>query len=139
MTQTRDCEGRLHPQAEEGLRLFAEGQYFEAHEALELAWREETGAVRDLYRGILQAAVVYLHVKRGNYAGAVKVYGRCMKWLNQWPETCRGVDVEGLRQDLNKVMNEVKRLGPQRLSEFDLSLLKSVKWETKLRAITARE
>jgi predicted metal-dependent hydrolase len=96
-----------------------------------LAWREETGAVRDLYRGILQAAVVYLHVKRGNYAGAVKVYGRCMKWLSRWPETCRGVDVERLRQDLKIVMDEVMRLGPQRLSKFDLSLLRPVQWDVK--------
>lgn len=131
MDPKNDCEGTLHPQAMEGLRLFAEGQYFEAHEALELAWREETGAVRDLYRGILQAAVVYLHVRRGNYAGAVKVYERCMKWLRRWPGTCRGVDVEGLRQDLNKVMNEVKRLGPRRLGKFDPSLLRPVQWEAK--------
>jgi hypothetical protein len=131
MEDVRDCEDALHLRAEDGLRLFAEGQYFEAHEALELAWREETGAVRGLYRGILQAAVVYLHVRRGNYAGAVKVYGRCMKWLRLWPETCRGVEVERLRQDLVKVMDEVKRLGPQRLSEFDLSLLKPVFWKTE--------
>lgn len=131
MTQTRDCEGPLHPQAIEGLRLFAEGQYFEAHEALELAWREETGAVRDLYRGILQAAVVYLHVRRRNYAGAVKVYGRCMKWLNRWPKTCRGVDVEGLRQDLDRVISEVKRLGPGQIGGFDLALLKPVFWDTE--------
>ncbi len=131
MVQAQDCEGPLHPQAIEGLHLFAEGQYFEAHEALELAWREETSAVRELYRGILQAAVVYLHVRRANYAGAVKVYGRCMKWLNRWPATCRGVDVERLRQDLKMVMNEVMRLGPQRLGEFDLSLLKPVQWKVK--------
>lgn len=131
MKDMRDCDGPLHPQAMEGLRLFAEGQYFEAHEALELAWREETGAVRELYRGILQAAVVYLHVKRGNYAGAVKVYERCMKWLRVWPETCRGVDVEGLRRNLVKVMDELKRLGPGRIKEFDLSSLRPAQWEEK--------
>lgn len=129
MDQERDCDGPLHPQAEEGLQLFAEGRYFEAHEALELAWREERGAVRDLYRGILQAAVVYLHVTRGNYAGAVKVYGRCMRWLNHWPDTCRGVFVEELRQNLKKVVSEVERLGPRRINEFDLSLLRPAQWK----------
>ena len=38
----------------DGIRLFNAGQYWRAHEALEAAWREEPGAVRDLYRGILQ-------------------------------------------------------------------------------------
>jgi uncharacterized protein len=126
---TNDCLGALHPQAKEGLRLFNEGKYFEAHEALEAAWRAETGRIRELYQGILQAAVVYHHILRGNYAGAVKVYGRCMKWLNDWPETCRGVDVRQLRADLGHVIAEVQRLGPEHIAEFDRSMLKPVGWE----------
>jgi len=40
-----------------GLLAFNEGQYFEQHEYLELAWNEETRAVRDVYQGILQVGV----------------------------------------------------------------------------------
>ena len=128
---TNDCAGALHPQAKEGLRLFNEGKYFEAHEALETAWRAETGHIRELYQGILQAAVVYHHILRGNYAGAVKVYERCMKWLNVWPETCRGVDVGQLRADLEGVIAEVQRLGPEHIHQFDPSRLKPVVWEER--------
>jgi uncharacterized protein len=120
------CNGSLHPHAVEGLLLINAGHYFEAHEALELAWLEEKGAVRDLYRGILQAAVVYLHVTRANYAGAIKVYGRSQKWLTKWPDVCRGVQVGKLRYDLDKVIAEVRALGPEQLSAFDSSLLKPV-------------
>ncbi len=70
-----------------------QGHYFEAHEALEDAWNAESGKVRDLYRGILQIAVIYLHITRGNYNGAVKVYGRSQKWMQDWPEVCRGIQV----------------------------------------------
>ena len=124
-----DCNGRLHPQALEGLRLFNAGHYFEAHEALEEAWLKEKGAARDLYRGILQAAVVYLHVTRANYAGALKVYGRSQKWLTKWPDVCRGVQVGKLRYDLDKVLTEVRNLGPEQLSQFDSSLLKPITYE----------
>jgi len=123
---TDSCQGDLHPQAMEGIRLFNARHYFEAHEALELAWREERGAVRDLYRGILQAAVVYLHVTRGNYAGAIKVYGRSQKWLNPWPDICRGLHVGLLRKDLDHVIIEVKRLGPDQINTFDYSLFKPI-------------
>ena len=95
-----DCQGQLPPHAKEGLRLFNAGEYFEAHEALESAWREETGEVRRLYQGILEAAVTYLHIQRGKYKGAVKVYGRGMKWLRDWPDVCCGVNVGKLRADL---------------------------------------
>jgi predicted metal-dependent hydrolase len=123
------CNAPLHPQAAEGLRLMNAGKYFEAHEALEAAWNEEEGSVRELYRGILQIAVVYLHIMRRNYNGAVKVYGRSQKWLKDWPDICRGIQVGELRKDAEAVITEVNRLGAERLSEFDRSLLKTVKWE----------
>jgi predicted metal-dependent hydrolase len=123
------CNAPLHPQAAEGLRLFNAGEYFEAHEALEEAWNEEKGPVRDLYRGILQIAVVYLHITRRNYNGAIKVYDRSQKWLKEWPEVCRGIYVEQLRKEAKTVIAEVQRLGAERLSEFDNSLLRPVRWE----------
>lgn len=127
---TNDCSAPLHPQAVEGLRLFNAGEYFEAHEALEDAWNAEKGRVRDLYRGILQIAVVYLHITRGNYNGAVKVYSRSQKWMRDWPDLCRGIHVEELRRDAAAAINEVMRLGAEKMREFDRSLLKPVRWES---------
>jgi predicted metal-dependent hydrolase len=124
-----DCNAPLHPQAIEGIRLFNSGRYFEAHEALEDAWKEEKGGIRELYRGILQIAVVYLHITRNNYDGALKVYGRSIKWLKDWPETCRGVDVGTLRRDARVVFEEVQRLGMKNIGKFNLSLLKPVGWD----------
>lgn len=122
------CNAPLHPQAAEGLRLFNAGEYFEAHEALEDAWNEEKGPVRNLYRGILQVAVVYLHITRRNYNGAIKVYARSQRWIKDWPDICRGIDVEQLRRDAELAITEVRRLGLERMSEFDKSLLKPVHW-----------
>ena len=124
-----DCDGPLHPRARQGLSLFNQGKYFEAHEELEAAWKEEKGGIRRLYQGILEAGVTYLHITRGNYAGAVKVHGRSMKWLKDWPEICRGVDVGQLRKDLETVMVEVHHLGEAGLTTFDRSLLKPVVWK----------
>ena len=125
------CNAPLHPQAAQGLRLFNAGHYFESHEALEDAWNAERGKVRDLYRGILQIAVTYLHVTRGNYNGAIKVYGRSQKWMQDWPEVCRGIRIGQLRRDAEAVINEVKRLGIENIRVFDRSLLKPVQWTEK--------
>src|SRR5687768_12508772 len=105
------CRAPLHPRAVEGLRLFNAREYFEAHEALEDAWNAEPGPVRDLYRGILQVAVVYLHITRRNYNGAVKVYIRSQRWLNPWPEVCRGIEVGELRRNAEIAISELNRLG----------------------------
>jgi predicted metal-dependent hydrolase len=110
------------------MHLFEAGEYWQAHEELEVAWKEETGPVRELYRAILQTAVVYLHITRGNYEGAVKVYGRVQKWIQPWPDVCRGIEIGQLRRDLDTVIEEVERLGPDRLAGFDRSLLRPVRW-----------
>ena len=124
-----DCNAPLHPRAVEGLRLFNEGKYFKAHEALEEAWLDEKGKVRDLYRGILQVGVAYLHITRGNYDGAVKVYKRSQRWLKDWADTCRGIHVEELRRDSEEAINEVMRLGKVRIGEFAATRLKPVRWD----------
>ena len=126
--KSSDCAGNIHPAAIKGMDLFNAGEYWLAHEHLEEAWKEETGAVRELYRAILQTAVVYLHVTRANYNGAIKVYGRVQKWINPWPGVCRGIEIGQLRLDLEAVIAEVKRLGPDRLAGFNHSLLKPVRW-----------
>lgn len=125
-----DCEGDLHLKAEEGIALFNARQYWKAHEALEEAWLEETGQVRHLYQGILQVGVAYLHVQRRNFRGALKMYRRSQRWLAPFPNVCRGILVGQLKAELEEVIREVKRLGPDRLDEFDLSLLKPVPRQT---------
>ena len=123
-----DCSAPLHPQAIAGLRLFNAGEYFEAHEELESAWREEQGEIRNLYQGILQAAVMYLHMQRLNYEGGVRMSARCMKLLAPWPDTCRGVNVAKLRQDVIRAAEAWQQLGPERVNEMDWGLLKPVEW-----------
>jgi uncharacterized protein len=128
MNAKNDCEGTVHPLAIEGMKLFNDGKYFDAHEELEIAWNEEKGKVRELYQGILQISVTYLHITRANYQGATKVYIRGMRRLKDWPEVCRGIQVGKLKKDAEMVMQEVERLGADHLAEFDQSLFKKIKW-----------
>ena len=76
-----DCRRVLPPKVVEGIALFNQGLFFEAHEALEAAWREEAGPIREMYRGILQVAVGYYHLMNGNRAGALKMFKRARQWL----------------------------------------------------------
>ena len=123
-----DCVGSIHPAAIKGMELFNTGEYWLAHEALEEAWKEESGAVRELYRAILQTGVAYLHITRGSYNSAIKMYEKVQKWIQPWPDVCRGIEIGQLRRDLDTVIEEVKRLGPDRLAGFDRSLLRPVRW-----------
>jgi predicted metal-dependent hydrolase len=123
-----DCNEALPPKVVKGLRLFNKKQFFESHEELEDAWRDEKGSIRYLYQGVLQAAVTYFHITRGNSEGAVKLYERCMKLLKDYPDVCRGIQVGKLKKDLYDVFQEVQRLGSERIKEFDISLFKDIEW-----------
>jgi predicted metal-dependent hydrolase len=124
-----DCSAPLPAAALNGLALFNSGDYFEAHEALESAWRDEPGPIRVLYQGILQVAVTYLHIQRGNYLGAIKVAARSQLKLEACPDTCRGVAVAKLRRDLAEVLAALQRLGPQGVENFDQGLFKAIHYE----------
>lgn len=123
------CQGALHPLAVRGLELFNAGEFFEAHEALELAWRDERGPVRELYRGVLQIAVAYYHILRGNYPGAVKTFVKSRTWLGPFPDRCRGIDLRQFRADYGRVEALLLSAGPHGLERIDRSLMKPIIYE----------
>ncbi len=118
------CDEPLSELALEGIRLFNEGEYFEAHERLEDAWNEDRSAAKELYRAILQVAVAYLQIERGNYRGSMKMFLRMRQWLDPLPDECRGVDVARLRHDAAQVEKYLKAAGPENISGFDRNLFK---------------
>jgi hypothetical protein len=114
-----DCSGALSELAVKGIALFNAQAFFEAHEELELAWGADKGPGRELYRGILQVAVAYLHIQRGNYRGALKMFLRLRQWLDPMPDTCRGVTWQ-LRLER---FNPAPRWKGQTIWPFDPALL----------------
>ena len=109
----------LHSDAILGIERFNRKEFWLAHEALEDAWNDTLSPIKEFYRGVLQAAVVYHHISQNNYRGAVKVYLRSQKWLNPLPDICQGVDIARLRADLDAAIEAVRRLGSERLAEFN--------------------
>ncbi len=120
------CQAPLSEQALEGLRLYNQGEYFAAHEALEAAWRRDLASGRELYQGILQVGIAYMQILRGNYIGALKMFMRARQWLDPLPDCCRGVHVARLRQDASNAQAALQTLGRARIAEFDRSLFKPV-------------
>lgn len=128
-TLQETCHEELSHYALRGLEQFNRGEYFEAHDSLELAWMEDPSPGRDLYRAVLQVAVAYFQITRGNYNGAAKMFLRMRKWLGPLPGTCRGINIELLRQDVDIAHTELLELGAQGIERFDLDLLHPVEYK----------
>ena len=54
---------------EAGLELIAAGRYFEAHEALEEAWRASDAAERDFFQGLVHVSRSLVPGSAGNRVG----------------------------------------------------------------------
>ena len=123
------CQDELPASVQEGLCLFNAGEYFQAHEVLENVWRGEPRPIRELYRGILQVAVAYYHLGRGNLTGARKMFRRSQVWLRAFPDMCQGINLAQFRHDFEVVQAWVERFSPDQMFEFDQSLLKPIEFE----------
>lgn len=114
--------GLLH-----GIEQFNRREYFECHETLEAIWNAEPGAIRVLYKGILQIGVGCYHLLRNNHRGAMIKLQSGADYLEPFAPRCLGVEVGRLVVDARRLRAELVVLGPGRFHEVDLALLPEVR------------
>jgi uncharacterized protein len=85
-----------------GLELFNSARFFDAHEALEDAWREAPrhSYLRRHLQGLVQLAVAFHHQSKGNYTGARSVLERALHNLANAEESFPELDLKSLRSSL---------------------------------------
>ncbi len=125
----QQCAAPPPPLVLRGLREFNRREFYECHETLEEAWMAESGPVRDLYRVILQVSVAYYHITNENYNGAIKMFLRAVQWFAPLPDSCQGIDIAALRENVTAVRAHLEALGPDRIRDFDRTLLKPIRYE----------
>jgi hypothetical protein len=102
---------------------FNSGLFFECHETLEEIWQHEHGAVRDLYKGLIQVAAAFVHIRRPNHFGADRLTRTALGYLAPYRETgAMGFDVDGIARDVEDVNRRVNELGRAHIRDYDLSL-----------------
>jgi predicted metal-dependent hydrolase len=104
-----------------GIAEFNAGEFFEQHETLETLWRDTRAPIRALYHGILQIGVGFHHWRNGNHHGATVLLDEGIARLRPFTPSCHGVDVEALIRDATAARDELARLGPDRMRDYDLA------------------
>lgn len=105
-----------------GLAQFNAREFYECHDSIEEEWRRERGEIRVLWQGILQAGVAFHHVQRGKAWPALTMLGRALPKLRRFAPRCQGIDVAALIAACERGQEEIRRLGPGRVAEFDAAL-----------------
>ena len=72
------------------------GEYFAAHEELELAWRAAAAEERDFYQGLVHVTVAWYQAGRGNRVGCERQLAKADRRLAPYAPEHQGVDVESV-------------------------------------------
>ena len=90
-----------------GLRAYASGDYFEAHELMEPAWMgTDDPAERDLIQGLIKVAAADVHAVRGNPRGVARNLEGARDRVGRVP---RGDAIPALELDLPGLLEAIDR------------------------------
>ena len=95
------------PRFVEGVKLFNECEFFEAHDVWEELWSDYQGPARKFYQGMIQVAVCLHHFGNGNTRGAKKLYHGCRGYLQDYRPHYMGVDLDKLFTELERCCTEI--------------------------------
>jgi hypothetical protein len=104
-----DLERKLYY---DGIRLFNEHEFFEAHETWEDVWHEAYGIKHDFYQGLIQCAVALEHYRRSNPRGVVSLHQSYPPKFKHVPPTFMGLDVRQFLADMEQVLAPVIHANP---------------------------
>jgi predicted metal-dependent hydrolase len=108
---------------EEGVRLYNNGEFFEAHEVWESLWAEDVSEAREFYQGLIQAAAAFFKLESGVPLGTVKLLTKCLPLLKMYPDSFLGFRVREFRDALEECLDEAQRLVDREVDEFDGGLI----------------
>lgn len=94
----------------DGLRLFNERYFFEAHEVLEDVWHREHGEPRLFLQGLIQICAGFHHFQNGNPRGAAELLQRGTDKMRKYPDEYLGLDAKSLLSQVEACRQRVERV-----------------------------
>ena len=88
----------------DGVELIRRGEYFAAHEELELAWRAAPREERDFFQGLVHVAVAWYQAGRGRQIGTERQLAKAIRRLAPYAPAHRGLEVDSLLAQLRRAL-----------------------------------
>lgn len=112
----------------DGVRLFNSQRYFEAHEALEVAWLSATGDRKTFLHGLIQVAAAFHHHMEGNNAGFRSLLEKGCSKLESFGAEFEGISLAEFRPQLQAWHEHLHTPSPPASSAPELP---QIKWTGK--------
>jgi hypothetical protein len=106
---TSELERKLYL---DGIQLFNEHEYFEAHEVWEDIWHMAYGIKHDFYQGLIQCAVALEHYRRSNPRGVISLFQSYRPKFKNVPPIFMGLDVKHFLESMRETLRPVVEADP---------------------------
>jgi predicted metal-dependent hydrolase len=110
----------------EGVRLFNQQEFYEAHEVWEEAWVDELSDDRLLLQGLIQVAAGFYKLQTGAPVGTVKLLKVGAEKLRRFLARPLGVDLEALLPEVDRWQAEAVKLVETKRADYDPALLPKI-------------
>ena len=99
----------MNQQLQEGVRLFNEGAFFEAHEVFEDLWLGAAPEDRkNLFKGLVQVCAALIQHSRNQPEGAIRLMARSLERLEASEAASAGFDLPRLIRELREVQEAAR-------------------------------
>jgi predicted metal-dependent hydrolase len=109
-----------------GVELIRRGEYFAAHEELELAWRASPREERDFFQGLVHVAVAWYQAGRGRQIGTERQLAKAIRRLTPYAPSHRGLDLESLLTQLRRALQVAEAQRVEHAVRIDLDAVELV-------------
>jgi len=89
----------------EGIDLFNQERFWEAHELLEEIWHPAKGVERDTIQGLILTAAALVHYQKNEKTVCVSILGRAMTKLGTI-DNFKGLDTKRLRAAIEQILKD---------------------------------
>jgi len=89
----------------EGIDLFNQERFWEAHEVLEEIWHPATGVERDIIQGLILTAAALVHYQKNENAVCVSILGRAREKLGTLDDF-NGLDIKRLKAGIEQILSD---------------------------------
>jgi hypothetical protein len=96
----------------DGIHLFNEHEFFEAHEVWEDIWHEAYGLKYEFYQGMIQCAVALEHYRRSNPRGVISLYDSYRRHFKGVPDLFMGLNVKAFLEAMRRALEPVLHADP---------------------------
>jgi hypothetical protein len=96
----------------DGIRLFNEHEFFDAHEVWEDIWHMAYGIKHEFYQGMIQCSVALEHYRRSNPRGVLSLYKSYQTKFRDVPEVFMGLQVKEFLAAMKRVLEPIISADP---------------------------